>query len=58
MIGSFVHAGMFLFSASGGDFLFSVIEYFFSGKELCQNSRDNIIGTFIHFNMSKFTFNK
>ena len=31
-------------------FYSQIIAYFFSCKELCQDSRANIIGTFIYFN--------
>ena len=42
---------MFFLLVSGADFFYSqIIAYFFSCKELCQDSRANIIGTFIYFN--------
>ena len=35
---------------SGGDFYSQIIAYLFSCKELCQDSKVSIIGTFIYFN--------
>ena len=35
-------------------FYSQIIAYFFSCKELCQDNRANIIGTFIYFNHQLF----
>ena len=45
MIGSFVHTRRFLLLVSGADFYSQIIAYIFSRKELCQDSRADIIGT-------------